>query len=134
MDYDCNFDVKYYNIYTECKEVFINEPESLNDLEIIMKRIYQEELLQVLGNVSKPEDTYVVIGRVWEIIKKQNRNDPKSILFSVCELHQKYGAYLMNVNDIDLNSEKVIATFTSMFSFHNFHILHKRICDALKYA
>jgi hypothetical protein len=129
--YNTSFHVKYKEIDDECRSVFLNEPESLSDLDLIVNKIFQEELLFVLGNSSCEEEMCEVISSVWTFVKQQDRYDTNTILFTVCELHCKYSGYMKTMNEIDLDSKEIVATFTSLFSYHYFYILHKRICNLL---
>ena len=131
MKYNTNFNVQYYAIYEQGKEEFKNEPEYLPDLDLAVKQIYQEELLYVLGDVGTIDETKPVVEALWDKIKKQDRNDTNTILHWVCEWHNNHSMMFETIADVDVESKEVEASFSMLFSFHDFHILHKRICTFL---
>lgn len=127
MIYNFTFEVKYKKIELECKEIFKNQKQQLTDLDDVIQQIYQEELMAVLGNVNTIDEIHNAIDFVWEIIKKQDKHNSSTLLNFVCIKHIHQSIYLSNVDEIDIHSPELLGTFTLLFNFHNFYLIHPKI-------
>lgn len=137
MFYNTNFDVKYYDICKELKEKINRENTmeySIEDIEVITNKLYQDELCSVFYAENIFDDKIDNgIRKIVGLIKKN-----KEIGYALEELEMllfpKNNNYDNNnyennkfVNDNDEKIDYEYLLFITLFSYHTFYLTHKII-------